>query len=184
MSVKLKFKIGGIVVEVTGQHEEDAWKEASFWNELPCECGNCQSKLIALRFRQAKEYDFYELICRECGYTYACGQKMGGGLYPRGNKETGEWDPPYEGGGGGGSRDERTDNRRTETRSNDRPPQGRQQDNRGARQPDNRGQGSARGNDSGARGRQDPPAQQQDTRQSAKQNAQPADPLDDDDIPF
>jgi hypothetical protein len=124
--------IGALLkINVQAKSAEDLFREASLWYELPCKCGKCDSQNIGMRFRQTKDYDFYELKCLDCEATFALGQKKeanGGGLYPRGDKDTGEWEVKYEGGdrrdddrgrdrhrderGGGGRGDRGRDDRR------------------------------------------------------------------------
>jgi hypothetical protein len=127
MAIALKINIGKFQIQVTGKSEEEVFEQVSFFAELPCECGLCKSKNIVPRHRRTGSgkdlYDFYELVCADCKATFACGQKKEGGLYPRGNKETGGWDEEYK----PQDRDERRDTRRDDR---DR---GRQQEHQPAR---------------------------------------------------
>jgi hypothetical protein len=137
MATALKINIGKFQIQVTGKTEEDLFEQVSFWAELPCECGKCKSKNIVPQHRRTGNgkdiYDFYELRCNDCRATYSCGQKKEGGLYPRGHKDTGEWEEEYKGTG-------QTDSRRDDRRDERRDDRGRSDDRRGERQ-DSRGGG-------------------------------------------
>jgi hypothetical protein len=127
-------------INVQAKTTEDLFIEASLWYELPCKCGKCESDRLGLRYRRSKDYDFYELVCLDCEATFALGQKKessGGGLYPRGNKDTGEWDVKHE-------REERhsRDDDRGDSRGSDR---GRGRDDDRGRGRDDRRHSDERG---------------------------------------
>lgn len=113
MAIQIKTKVGNSVISISGKDEKDLIEQVSFFEELPCECGKCQSKNLGFRYRRAKDYDFYELRCKDCRATFALGQKKeGGGLYPRGSQERdheGEWEAEYK--GDRGERHDRRDDR-------------------------------------------------------------------------
>jgi len=135
MATALKINIGKFQIQVTGKTEEDLFEQVSFWAELPCECGKCKSKNIVPQHRRTGNgkdiYDFYELRCNDCRATYSCGQKKEGGLYPRGHKDTGEWEEEYK---GTGQTDSRRDDRRDDRRGNDRRDDRGRSESRGQRQ--------------------------------------------------
>lgn len=123
MPVSTRIKVGSsMVITVQGKDEKDLIEQASFFGELPCKCGRCDSGELAFKYRRTDDYDFYELVCKACEATYALGQKKEGGkLYPRGNKETGEWDEKYVGEGRGDRRNDRgRDDRRDDRRDSRR----------------------------------------------------------------
>lgn len=96
MQIKLITKVGpNLLVEVFAADIKDAIKDISFFNELAArsggKCGLCESENVSLRHRSHEANDFFELACGDCGGQYAIGQRKDGGLYPRGDKETGGW---------------------------------------------------------------------------------------------
>lgn len=100
MPISTRIKVGNsLLITISAGDEKELIEKASFFGELPCKCGKCGGGNIAFKYRKAtsrgKDYDFYELTCKDCDATYSLGQRMDGGLYPRGNKETGEWDEKY-----------------------------------------------------------------------------------------
>jgi hypothetical protein len=123
-------------INVQAKSIEDLIIDTSLLYELPCKCGKCESDDLGFRFRTSKsngkKYDFFELKCLACEATYALGQKMEGGLYPRGHKDTGEWEVKYEG-------NDRSDDSRDHQRSDDR--------GRGRGRDDDRGSDRGRGRD-------------------------------------
>lgn len=181
MPLQYKFKFGSGLLAINAKDEKQLIEQVSFWDECPRECGACQSKNIGMKHRVAGGYHFYELICRDCGYLYALGQKQDGtGLYPRGNKETGEWEPPYQGndGGGGGQQHYQEPPPRQQTRQQTEPPPRQQQRAQGPPAQQQRpwdGQG-------GQQNRQPPARQQQGPPPGGSGPIQ--DGMDDDDIPF
>lgn len=47
-------------------------------------CGCCQSKNIRPSHRKVKDFDYYDLMCQDCGAQFSFGQrKLGGGLFPK-----------------------------------------------------------------------------------------------------
>lgn len=126
MAITLRMKIGGSEIAVAGKDLKEIIEQASIFYELPQECGLCQCKHLGFRHRRTDDYDFFEQVCLECGATYSLGQKKeGGGLFPRGNKDTGEWEPKYE-----KKSDQRRDDRRDDRRDS------RQDDRRDTRRED------------------------------------------------
>lgn len=65
-------------------------------------CGHCESANVAPSFRQAQGYDFYSLVCQDCGHELSFGQRRDdGGLFPKMKDKEGNlidhkgWAPPY-----------------------------------------------------------------------------------------
>ena len=97
MSYKLQTKLGNNTIMVEADNVKDLIKEVSFFNELPCNCGNCKSANLGFRHRLVQQNDFYEIICRDCGYTFKLGQHKQplNTLFP---KYTDGWQAPFVGG--------------------------------------------------------------------------------------
>lgn len=119
--------IGNMKINVQGRDLRELIEQASPIYECPQQCGLCGSKNLGLRFRMASGYDFYEVKCMECEATFAFGQQKkenGGGLFPRGSQDKGEWEKKYERGDHDrddrGSRDRGRDNHRDDRRGDDR----------------------------------------------------------------
>jgi hypothetical protein len=93
MPIRATTKIGVTNITVDAKDIKDLFQQIGIFTELPNKCA-CGSENIRLRHRVAKGYDFYSLLCGDCGHEFALGQlKEGGNLYPKG-----PWAPPYKGG--------------------------------------------------------------------------------------
>jgi len=58
--------------------------------EAASSCGCCQSRELRFRHRKAEKFDYYELVCSECGARFQFGQHQeGGGLFPKRRGEDG-----------------------------------------------------------------------------------------------
>lgn len=115
--IKLITKVGPqIRVEVQGKDAKEVIAEIGFFSELNArsggKCGLCDSEHVSFRHRVHSENDFYELCCDDCGGQYAIGQRKDGGLFPRGDKDTGGWSK-FEKSEPKRSRDDDRDDRRT-----------------------------------------------------------------------
>lgn len=95
MSLKLQIKFGSSTVMVEADDVRDLAKEASFFNELPCQCNHCKSSNLGFKHRNVQENDYYEFVCRDCGHYLKLGVLKKGGLYP--NFKEG-WQAPFVGG--------------------------------------------------------------------------------------
>lgn len=85
MSVTIKNRIGGQIIECSAPTLLEAIALASPLSEMPERCGLCNSENLALNHRTAQGYHFYGLRCRSCGGEFACGQRRDGGeLFPKG----------------------------------------------------------------------------------------------------
>jgi hypothetical protein len=93
MSVTIKTRIGGQLIECTAATLNEAVALASPLAEMPAAC-TCGSTDIALHRRLAQEYQFFGLLCRGCGREFAIGQrkKPAGEFFPRG-----PWEHPRRG---------------------------------------------------------------------------------------
>jgi len=82
-----------VTFEDTANTDADFFKKASFFFELPEECGNCDSKVLSITHRTPKGYDFYSVTCYKCGHQLTYGQLKDekGKLFAK------KWEPPYQG---------------------------------------------------------------------------------------
>lgn len=54
------------------------------------QCGNCDSTNVRFSHRQPQGYDYYSVVCQDCGHELKFGQqKDSKRLFPKG------WEPPY-----------------------------------------------------------------------------------------
>lgn len=99
MPIHLKLKFGQNEVTITGADEKEIFQGASFWGQLPTECGSCKSKEIGLIHSTPSGYEYYMMKCRGCGYEFKFGiRKEDHKLFPKPEKNnTGGWVPPYQG---------------------------------------------------------------------------------------
>lgn len=102
MPIQLKMKIGQNEVTITGKDEKEIIADASFWGQLPGECGSCHSKEIGFVHSTPSGYEYYMMKCRSCGYEFKFGiRKEDHKLFPKPEKNnTAGWVPPFQGGGG------------------------------------------------------------------------------------
>lgn len=93
-------KIGQNEVTISGKDEKEIIADASFWGQLPCECGNCQSKEIGFVHSTPSGYEYFMMKCRSCGYEFKFGiRKEDHKLFPKPEKNnTGGWVAPFQGG--------------------------------------------------------------------------------------
>lgn len=100
MPIQLKMKIGQNEVTISGKDEKEIIADASFWGQLPGECGSCHSKEIGFVHSTPSGYEYYMMKCRGCGYEYKFGiRKEDHKLFPKPEKNnTGGWVAPFQGG--------------------------------------------------------------------------------------
>lgn len=85
MPTTIKFRIGGTMIEVTSPTLKEAIDESSVYAETPKRCGLCHKEDLAFSKRRVQKYEFFQLVCRDCGAEYAFGVKHAdGSLYPKG----------------------------------------------------------------------------------------------------
>ena len=100
----MKIKVGDNEISVSGKDEKEVIEQASFFSQLPCSCGNCDSKEIGFSHqRPQNQYDYYQMKCKSCGWEFKFGmRKDDGGLFPKpsDNKAKHGWQAPYSGGQG------------------------------------------------------------------------------------
>jgi hypothetical protein len=93
MEAQYKTRNGRLTVTVSIDNQKDLFRALSMVAEVveaESACGCCQSNRIHHRVRTAKGYDFYELICEECGARFEFGQlKEGEALFPKRRDEAG-----------------------------------------------------------------------------------------------
>jgi hypothetical protein len=84
MSLKATIKVGNTTIQAEGKDIKDLIKQIGFFGELPAAC-KCGSKNIGFRHRTAQDYEFFSLLCADCGMEFAFGQKKDMvSLYPKG----------------------------------------------------------------------------------------------------
>lgn len=87
MKGQIKFKLGNsqIMFESEGK-AQDIVKDLAFWGTIRSECGSCSGHNVSLNHRHAKGFDFYGLICNDCGAQAQFGQlKEGNRFYMKHN---------------------------------------------------------------------------------------------------
>ena len=141
MAMQMKIKVGLNEIQVSGEDEKELIEAASFFGQLPCSCGNCQSQEIGFSHRTAlkdgKPCHFYGMRCNSCKWEFKFGVRQdGSGLFPKPSDDSskGGWQAPYNSGYSAG-RDENEDQSRQQyrrdtpqqTRSG-RPPVGRKEE--------------------------------------------------------
>lgn len=88
---KANVKLGGIAVQVEADSIKELIQGASFFTEVPSNCGHCGKGNVLPHHRQHDGNDFYELVCSDCKHTLSFGQhKTGGTLFVKN-----EWKPPF-----------------------------------------------------------------------------------------
>ena len=84
---------GRLVIEMEGTTIKDLFQQIGPIAEVldaDSACGKCGSPNIYPRTREAKGFDFYELVCSDCKAKLSFGQfKDGSGLFPKRNDEHG-----------------------------------------------------------------------------------------------
>jgi hypothetical protein len=80
MSAKVRYPLGRIWVEVEAESVREAIRDLSDYVEVFSEsqCGLCESEQIRPSYKVAKGYDFYELMCCNCGARLSFGQTKEG----------------------------------------------------------------------------------------------------------
>jgi len=97
MSIQLHIQVGSNKVVISAENERDLIKQASFFGQLPCQCGNCESPDIGFVHTSPQGYDFYMLRCKNCDWEYKFGiRKEDHNLFPKPdpNGKKG-WSEPY-----------------------------------------------------------------------------------------
>jgi len=78
---------GRLVIEIEGDTIKSLFQQIGPVAEVldaDNACGKCSSPNIYPRARTAQGFDFYELVCSDCGAKLSFGQnKAGGGLFPK-----------------------------------------------------------------------------------------------------
>lgn len=88
MPLQTKFNFGALLLTINAKDEMDLFQQVSIFGEIPCLCGQCDSKNVFPTHRQTQEKDdYYGMRCRECGAIFDVGQKKAGGLFPKVNSE-------------------------------------------------------------------------------------------------
>lgn len=84
---------GRLIIEIEGTTVKDLFAQIGPIAEVldaDAACGKCSSPNIYPRAREAQGYDFYELVCSDCGAKLSFGQfKDGSGLFPKRNDKEG-----------------------------------------------------------------------------------------------
>ena len=94
MKYQFNVKLGSSNITFAGEAKtcEEFFKQSSKWFELlPSECGNCGKDELIPSFRQVKGYEYCEVICKDCHYTFKYGKRRDTqDLFPKG------WEPPFQ----------------------------------------------------------------------------------------
>lgn len=98
MGYRATTKVGSTNITVEAKDIKDLFKQIGVFSDLPTKC-DCGSHDIRFRHRVAKDFDFYSLLCGDCGKEFALGQsKDQVNLFPKG-----PWAKYQRDGGDGGS---------------------------------------------------------------------------------
>ncbi len=93
-TTKVRVKCGEFWLEVDAQDVKEAFRGLANYLEVFSEsvCGVCQSTAIRPSHRTKDSFDFYELICCQCGAALKLGQsKDQHRLFPKRKDENGNW---------------------------------------------------------------------------------------------
>lgn len=99
--MKMTYNNGKFSVDLEG-NQKDVWSQLAVFQEIFEEkCGKCGSENVRFVVRKAKdakgkEYDYYELRCKDCGAKLAFGSlEDGSGLFPKRKDEEGNYKGEY-----------------------------------------------------------------------------------------
>lgn len=101
-TLKASLKIGTLAIVVESDSMTELMDRCSFLGEVAAKVKPNQN--VRFRHREAKGYDFYELVDNDTNHVLPFGVKKDNkGFYPK------EWEEPYSGGGHDDSRDRGSD---------------------------------------------------------------------------
>lgn len=93
MTTKVRYPVGRAWIEVEAETVKEAIRGLSEYAEVfgETKCGLCGGDRVLPTHRNAKGYDFYEIVCLSCGAKLSFGQtKEGERLFPKRRDQGGE----------------------------------------------------------------------------------------------